>query len=164
MDALTKVCTLLIERGFALVPPLTKQDVTAVYLMPRFQQDAKRLSNKDDFASVLAKAKNLQRDGLDRVKNLNFCTFPMKARSGLFELRYNGTRLYGSRVYNSNTSEVVVMTGAEHKGGKIKADPTLLDTCEKIHVDLMKEIALIIESNDIERQKTKKQFSRRKGR
>lgn len=162
MDVLTKVCTLLTARGFVLAPPLSNQDFTRVYFMPRFQQDARRLSNKSDVASVIAKAKKLQQEGLQRISGLNFCTFPLKGRSGLFELRYNGTRLYGSRVYSCEMSEVVVMIGAEDKDGQSKADQTLLDTCEAVHIELLEEINLAIAPNDIERQKNKVKTLRRK--
>lgn len=164
MDALTKVCTLLEKQGFTTLQKVSSQDFTLMYWTPRFQQDARRLANKDDLASVSAKAKKLQKDGLTVISGLKFCTFPLRGRSGLFELRHNGTRLYGSRVYGCATSEVVVMTGAEDKDGKSKADPKLLDICEQTHLDLMDKVSVLLaaSNNDIARQRDKKDATKRK--
>ena len=78
----------------------------------------------------MARVRRLAALGLDVVKNFGFCTFPMRGTKGLFEIRKNGVRLYGGRLRGGAGSEVLVLLGAEQKGGKKEASPALLRRCE----------------------------------
>jgi hypothetical protein len=59
----------------------------------------------------------------------------LKKRSGLFEVRKEGVRLYGCRLPDLNFGDgdksIYVLLASEQKAGRSAADDDVLDTCEE---------------------------------
>ena len=49
------------------------------------------LTPDSDKQDAIARLSRLAEHGLDKMKSLSFCTFPMKGTKGLFEVRKNGS-------------------------------------------------------------------------
>ncbi len=87
------------------------------------------IKKRNDVLRAGAKVEVLGQHGLETAKQQKFCTFPMRGRSGLFEIRVNGVRFYGGRLGTAEKREVSVLLGAEDKDGNNEADRRILDRC-----------------------------------
>lgn len=108
---------------------LADRNVAAVFGTPDYVSESNGIANAEDKVKADAKVLVLGDHGLEKIARMNFCTFPMKGRAGLFEVRVQGIRYYGGRLGMSAGKEIYVLAGAENKAGKSAADPAILDRC-----------------------------------
>lgn len=108
---------------------LVERRMAAVFGTAEFVEESNGIANSDDKERADARLIPLVENGLEKVARLKFCTFPMKGRAGLFEIRVNGVRYYGGRIGTANGKDIYVLAGAENKAGRAAADDGLLDRC-----------------------------------
>lgn len=119
---------------------LADRSVAAVFGTSDYVAESNDIANSEAKLRADARLLPLGDNGLEKVAKLKFCTFPMKGRAGLFEIRVEGVRYYGGRIGNSDGKQIYVLAGAENKAGRDEANAALLDRCVKTLKDLTEKL------------------------
>lgn len=128
LDVVTKVSTL--QTGQRLVQVASGTAAT-VLGSPNWVAVRDGLTPTSDVENALLKAGQLGSEPLEKCARMKWVTFPMKGRSGVFEIRVRGIRFYGGRIAKVGGSDVLVLLGAEQKAGNLQADTNVLDGVER---------------------------------
>jgi len=94
-----------------------------------FKGEAKKLKNRQDIETSLAKLGKLSELGIDQIAGMKWWKHPMRYRAGLFEVRVNALRHYGGILGEYEDKMLYVLLGSEEKQSG-EASPTILDRCE----------------------------------